>query len=92
MPGKKYPQPVDTYIGIITPEGVIRTGKKKVSLTDVEVWEYGYSNAMIQLCPEDWKKALGKDWEDVLNIIIVQESQESYLRRSGKIKGPDDVK
>ena len=92
VPGKKYPQPVDTYIGIITPEGVIRTGKKKVSLTDVEVWEYGYSNAMIQLCPEDWKKALGKDWEDVLNIIIVQESQESYLRRSGKIKGPDDVK
>lgn len=23
IPGKKYPQPVDTYIGIITPDGVI---------------------------------------------------------------------
>ncbi len=29
VPGKKYPQPVDTYIGIITPEGVIKSGKKK---------------------------------------------------------------
>ena len=27
--GKKYPQPVDTYIGIITPEGVIQSNKKR---------------------------------------------------------------
>lgn len=32
VPGKKYPQPVDTYIGIITPEGVIKSEKKKISL------------------------------------------------------------
>ena len=43
VPGKKYPQPVDTYIGIITPEGVIESDKRKVSLTDIEVWEYGFS-------------------------------------------------
>lgn len=35
---KKYPQPVDTYIGIIIPEGVIPSNKKKVSLSDAEVW------------------------------------------------------
>ena len=29
--GKKYPQPVDTYIGVITPEGVIQSNKRKVS-------------------------------------------------------------
>ncbi len=90
--GKKYPQPVDTYIGIITPEGVIRTGKKKVSLTDIEVWEYGYSNAMVQLCPDDWKRPLGEDWEEVLNIIITQESPGSYLKRDMKISDPDDVR
>ena len=28
--GKKYPQPVDTYIGVITPEGVIQSNKRKV--------------------------------------------------------------
>lgn len=27
--GKKYLQPVDTYIGIITPDGVIKSGKKE---------------------------------------------------------------
>ena len=27
--GKKYPQPVDTYIGIITPEGVITKATKR---------------------------------------------------------------
>ena len=27
---KKYPQPVDTYIDIITPDGVIENNKKKV--------------------------------------------------------------
>lgn len=37
--GKKYPQPVDTYIGVITPEGVIQSNKRKVDLTDAEVWE-----------------------------------------------------
>ena len=66
VPGKKHPQPVDTYIGIITPEGVIESRKKKLALTDVEVKEYGFSQALWQLCPESWKKPLGDDWEEVL--------------------------
>ena len=57
--GKKYPQPVDTYIGVITPEGVIQSNKRKVSLTDAEVWEYGFSKAVWELCPDDWKKTVG---------------------------------
>ena len=92
VPGKKYPQPVDTYIGIITPEGVIRTGNKKVSLTEVEVWEYGYSKAMQLLCPDDWKRAFGDDWEDILRIIITQESPGSYLKREMKIKDADEFR
>ena len=60
---KKYPQPVDTYIGVITPEGVIQSNKRKVplvykgthgqaELTDAEVWEYGFSKAAWELCPD----------------------------------------
>ncbi len=64
--GKKYPQPVDTYIGVITPDGVIQSNKRKISLTDAEVWEYGFSKAVWELCPDDWKKPLGDDWQDVL--------------------------
>ncbi|MCL2747770.1 MAG: hypothetical protein FWE59_03845, partial [Oscillospiraceae bacterium] len=31
VPGKKYPQPVEEYIGTITREGVVRTNKRKIS-------------------------------------------------------------
>ena len=80
VPGKKYPQPVDTYIGIITPDGIIETNKKKVALTDIEVWEYGFSKAITFLCPKGWKEPLGKDWEDILKILICDWSHNSYLK------------
>lgn len=92
VPGKKYPQPVDTYIGIITPEGVVKTNRKKVTLTDVEVWEYGYSKAIWELCPEDWKKPLGEDWPDVLRLIILKESPTSYLGREAGKRTEEDFR
>lgn len=92
VPGKKYPQPVDTYIGIITPEGVVQSNKKKVLLTDIEVWEYGYSKAIWELCPDDWKKPLGNDWEDVLKIIISKWSPQTYLCREARIKNEQDFR
>lgn len=90
--GKKYPQPVDTYIGIITPEGVIQSNKKKVSLSDAEVWEYGFSKTLWELCPDEWKKPLGDDWEDVLSIIILKCSPTSYIQRNRAIKKESDFR
>lgn len=90
VPGKKYPQPVDTYIGIITPEGVIKSEKKKISLGGIEVKEYGFSQAVWQLCPEGWKKPLGDDWEEVLSIILRKWSPETYLSKERKIKTEQD--
>lgn len=83
VPGKKYPQPVDTYIGIITPDGIVESKKKKISLTDIEVWEYGFSKAIMDLCPEGWKQPLGDDWEDILRIIICDWSERSWLKEGG---------
>jgi hypothetical protein len=88
VPGKKYPQPVDTYVGIITPEGVLESKKKKVELSNIEVWEYGFSKAILELCPEGWKKPLGDEWEDVLRLIICGWSDASYLHRE-KLKDKD---
>lgn len=90
VPGKKYPQPVDTYIGVITQEGVIESKKKKVSLTEIEVKEYGFSKALFLLCPESFKTPLGDDWEDVLSIIIRKWSPESYLTKERTIKNEAD--
>ena len=86
VPGKKYPQPVDTYIGVITPDGVIKSGKRKLTLTGIEVKEYGFSKALWLLCPQSWKKPLGDDWEDVLSILIKKSSPESYLLKERSIK------
>ena len=80
VPGKKYPQPVDTYIGLITPEGVVYSDKKKVTLSNIEVREYGFTKAIQDLCPDGWKKPLGEDWNDVLSIIILKWSPESFLK------------
>lgn len=90
--GKKYPQPVDTYIGVITPEGVVPSGKRKVMLTDAEVWEYGFSKALWDLCPDGWKNPLGDDWEDVLSIIILKNSPTSYIRRERTVKKEADFR
>ena len=77
--GKKYPQPVQSFIGVITPDGVVETHRKKVSLTDVEVFEYGFSIAVLILCKQEWKKKLKDDWYDVLCNIIVSHSDTSFL-------------
>ena len=90
VPGKKYPQPVDTYIGVITPEGVIKSEKRKISLSGIEVREYGFSKAVWQLCPEGWKKPLGNDWEDVLSIILWKWSPETYLAKERTLKPEQD--
>ena len=86
VPGKKYPQPVDTYIGIITPEGILKSEKRKVSLGGIEVKEYGFSQAVWQLCPEGWKKPLGDDWEKVLLLILSKWSPETYLLKEKERK------
>lgn len=90
VPGKKYPVPVDTYLGIITPNGVIESKKKKLSLTNVEVKEYGFSRALWLLCPQEWKKPLGDNWEDILALIIVKWSPNSYLTKERAIRKEED--
>lgn len=87
VPGKKNPIPVDTYIGKITPEGIEKSGSKKVVVNDgdVIVKEYGFSRAVEVLCPAGWKEPLGKNWQEVLDFIIVRESPESYIPQVRKV-------
>ena len=82
--GKKNPQPVDTYIGVITPDGVIESRKKKMELDRVIVKEFGFTHAILALCPEAWKKAVGDHWPEVLEELIISLSPESYLSDNHK--------
>ena len=87
VPGKKYPVPVDSYIGKITPEGIEKSCSKKVDVNeaDVTVKEYGFSRSVELLCPAGWKEPLGKEWQEVLDLIIVRESPESYITQMRKV-------
>ena len=91
VPGKKYPQPVDTYIGIITPDGIIERKRRQLATTSIKVKEYGFSKAVWDSCPDDWKKAVGEGWEDKLACMIMQASPESYLSVYMDIKGEDEL-
>jgi hypothetical protein len=91
VPGKKYPQPVDTYIGIITPDGIVETKKKKLATTSIEVKEYGFTRAVLDTCPDDWKKAVGDDWEEKLSCMILKWSPESYLSKEVKAKTEEEL-
>lgn len=81
VPGKKWPQAVDHYLGVVTPDGIVYKNKKKVSLENIDVYEYGFSSALIQLCPQSWKDDLGEDWYGVLMMIISCYSDNSYYLR-----------
>ena len=52
VPGKKYPQPIQEYIGTITKDGVHRTNIRKISTDRIKVYEYGMSYALQSLLPE----------------------------------------
>ena len=43
------------------------------------VREFGFTHAILTLCPEAWKKAVGDHWPEVLEELIVSTSPESYL-------------
>lgn len=87
VPGKKNPVPADTYIGKVTPEGIEKSGSKKVvvNAAEVIVKEYGFSRSVEILCPAGWKEPLGKNWQEVLDFIIVRESPESYIPQIRKV-------
>lgn len=72
VPGMKNPQPVSEYIGVITPEGVIRAERSMVQLSDVKVWEYGFSKAVMAKLPQ------GADVEAVARAVM-KESPFSFL-------------
>lgn len=83
------------YIGRITEDGVRTVKHRKQPLTqnqivptaesislsqlDITVYEYGFSKALLDLCPESWKRLVGKQWKDVLIEIIIGQSPHSYL-------------
>ncbi len=80
IPGVKNPKVTETYVGVITPNGLVLK-ERGLSKANVDVYEYGFSRVLLAICPANWKKALKADWMPVLYTIIQKESPNSYLLR-----------
>ena len=83
VPGKKYPQPVQQYIGPITRAGVIKTHIRKISTDRVRVFEYGMSFVLQALLPETF--LINSHDKQTLRYaflhIVKHVSPKSYLLR-----------
>ncbi len=92
VPGKKNPIPNDTFLGVITPDGIEYGTKAKVDTRSITVREYGFSYAMLKICPESWKAVQGKAHEEKLRTIIKSRSKNTYLDDNSKpIKSPAEL-
>lgn len=59
------------------------------AVSSMECYEFGYSYAMLQLCPAGWKRTLGADWEMLFLDLIKNRSEGSYLLRNRCITLPE---
>ena len=93
VPGKKYPQPVQAYIGIITREGVIKTHVRKISTDRVKVYEYGMSFVLQALLPEAF--LINSHDKETLRFaflhIVKHVSPKSYLLRNMDLPSLSDL-
>lgn len=80
VPGKRNPQPVSQYIGVIRPEGVDKAKRMAIPYEDVRVWEYGFSRAVMEMLPSGWIEWTKEDARTIAASIVMKESPFSYLR------------
>jgi len=93
VPGKKYPQPVQEYIGTITKKGVVRSNVRKISTDRVRVYEYGMSYALQSLLPESF--LVNSHDRETLRLaflhIVKHVSPRSYLLRNTDLPTLSDL-
>ena len=78
--GKKYPQAKDTYVGVITPDGIIYAKNKLVPTGDeIRVREFGLSKTLLLACPDSWKAVVPSHWKDV-RCKGTQHSEDDFSR------------
>jgi hypothetical protein len=89
--GMKYPQPVQKFIGTITPEGVVRSNVRKISTERVRVFEYGFSFALKRLLPKKFSDGIPdpKKRDFAFLNIVRNFSPTSYLLRDIDVPSPE---
>jgi hypothetical protein len=91
--GKKYPQPIQKFIGTITPDGVTKSNVRKISTERVRVFEYGFSFALKHLLPEKFTDDIHdpEKAEFAFLNIVGHFSPTSYLLRDTDVPSPEEL-
>jgi hypothetical protein len=79
VPGKKNPQVTRKYLGKITPQGLVQRLEVNVDHSDIKVYEYGFSHALLSLTPERLICGEREDSERIVKAIALSESPGSYF-------------
>jgi len=95
VPGKKNPQVERKYLGKITPDGLVQRLEVNVDHSDIRVYEYGFSHALLCLAPQNLigEESEEGDKERIMKAIALFESSNSYFSlEHGKTEDPLDGK
>ena len=98
VPGKKNPVPVRTYIGTVTPDGVVVKKDINIDKGDMEVYEAGLTDFILSCVPEKLvKKTTGESEEErlkrqdyLVKQMILRLSPESYVSREVPLEADKD--
>mgnify|MGYP006872998975 CR=1 FL=1 len=82
VPGSKNPIVTEKKVAIVTPSGRVEIQESvKPVIGNFVCYEFGYSYALLRLCPYEWKASLKEDWENILVDLICRQSPTSYLKK-----------
>jgi len=93
VPGMKYPQPVQQFVGTITPSGLVKSAVRKISTETVLVYEYGFSYTLSKIIPPKFIKDIRNEIKAnyaFLNIVK-HFSPDSYLLRGHTVPTMEEL-
>lgn len=83
VPESQYPLVTEKKVAIATPSGRIDIQNAiKPVIGNFVCYEFGYSYALLRLCPYAWKASLKDDWENILVDLICRQSPTSFLKKN----------
>lgn len=93
VPGKKNPVPVRTYIGTVTPDGVVVKKDVNIDKGNMEVYEAGFTDFILSSIPKGLIKAKENESEEervnrenyLLKQMILRLSPDSYISRENAL-------
>lgn len=93
VPGMKYPQPVQEFLGTITKDGLVKSTARKISTEEIYVFEFGFSFTLSKIVPPKFQKDIGDGTKARYALLNIAKhySPDSYLLRSQSLPTMEEL-